>query len=178
VRYSALMTDERPPQLLGARVATHPSNLIPGIPRFVFSVPEGWVVDAAPGALCAVRRPDDADGFWANAIIRHDSIPIEVDFERAAKATWAKLKREVPDAHDVGERLMRFGSRVVYTRGVEMIGPEGRRIAQLQALFFAPVTDGGKVVDFFQIVGTTTADENTPNDMDAFIEIIASFRFV
>ncbi len=172
------MTDELPPHLLAARVATHPSNLIPGIPRFVFSVPEGWVVDEAPGALCAVRRPDDADGFWANAIIRHDSVPREVDFERAAKATWAKLKREVPDAHDVGERLMRFGARVVYTRGVEMVGPGGRRIAQLQALFFAPVTDTGKVVDFFQVVGTTIADENTPKDMDAFIEIIASFRFV
>jgi hypothetical protein len=171
------MSDDLAPHLLTARIASHPSAMIPGIPRFVFSVPEGWVVDEAPSALCAVRRSDDDDGFWSNAIIRHDSIPREVDFERAAKITWAKLKREVPSATEHGERLMRFGTRVVYTRGVEMPGPGGRRLAQLQALFFAPVSEAGKVVDFFQIVGTTTVDDNTPKDMDAFVEIIASFRF-
>jgi hypothetical protein len=172
------MADEEQPQTLTARIAVHPSEMVPGIPRFVFSVPDGWVVDEAPSALCVVRQPNDDNGFWVNAIIRHDKVPRAVDFERAAKVTWAKLKRTTPNATEHGERLIRFGSNVVYTRGVELDGPDGRRLAQMQALFFAPVSEGGKLVDFFQIIGTCQLDDSVTANMDAFVEIIASFRFV
>lgn len=177
-RYSSRMTEQPQPYQLTARIAAHPSDMIPGIPRFVFSVPAGWVIDEAPSALCVVRTPKEIDGFWPNAIIRHDSAPRSLDFEKAAQLTWAKLKRDTPDATDHGERLMRFGSRVVYTRGVELPGPDGRRLAQLQSLFFAPVDDAGKTVPFFQIIGTTTVGPRTDDDMKSFVEILASFRFV
>ena len=46
--------------------AEYPSAAIPGIPRFAFAVPEGWVIDSAPGTLCVVRQAvADDDGFWA-----------------------------------------------------------------------------------------------------------------
>lgn len=178
MRYSPTMPDEELPHTLTARIAVHPSAMVPGIPRFVFSVPDGWVVDEAPSALCVVRQPTDDAGFWVNALIRHDKVPRAVDFERAAKVTWAKLKRSTPSATEHGERLLRFGSNVVYTRGVELDGPGGRPLAQMQAMFFAPVSEGGKLVDFFQIVGTSPRDDSVPANMKAFVEIIASFRFV
>lgn len=179
VLYSPAMPDEQPTNTPTSRIAVHPSSMVPGIPQFVFAVPDGWVIDEAPGALCVVRQPAvDDDGFWVNAIIRHDKVPRAVDFERAAKVTWAKLKKSTPSATDNGERLARFGSNVVYLRGVNLDGPNGRPLAQIQAMFFAPVTEGGKLVDFFQIVGTSQRDESVQANMDVFIELISGFRFV
>ena len=161
-----------------SRIVQHPSAEVPGIPRFVFSVPGQWEVDEAPNALCVVRRQDADGGFWANAIIRHDKLPRAVDFERAAKVTWAKLKRTNPEATDNGERLMRCGNNVVYVRGVELTAPDGKPLAQMQAMFFAPVSEGGALVDFFQIIGTSRRDGTVGDNMKAFAEIIASFRFM
>ncbi len=173
------MADEgkQQPNLRTSGIAAHPSTLVPGIPRFIFSVPDGWVVDQAPNALCVVRQPDEVDGFWVNAIISHDKVPRSVDFKQAAITTWARLKRSFPSATEHGERMVRFGDLPVYTRGVELEGAGGRPLAQLQAMFFAPATDTGQVVDFFQIIGTTPLDTATQNT-SRFIEIVASFRFV
>ncbi len=184
MQYSPAMPDEPPidkptvdPSI--GRIAVHPSAMVPGIPPFLFAVPEGWVIDEAPGALCVVRQPAvDDDGFWVNGIIRHDKVPRSIDFERAAKVTWAKLKKSTPSAVDNGERLARFGSNVVYLRGVNLDGPNGRPLAQMQAMFFAPVTEGGKLVDFFQIIGTSQRDESVQANMNVFVELISSFRFI
>ena len=173
------MADEQPTHTSTSRIAVYPSAMIPGIPGFVFAVSDGWVIDEAPGTLCVVRQPAvDDGGFWVNAIIRHDRVPRSVDFEQAAKVTWAKLKRATPSAVDHGERIARFGNNVVYLRGVNLDGPTGRPLAQVQALFFAPVTEGGKLVDFFQIIGTSQRDETVQANMNAFVDLISSFRFV
>ena len=169
---------EEQPSAAASRVVVHPSAMLTGIPRFLFSVPDGWVLDDAPSALCVIRQPNADNGFWVNAVIRHDKLPRAIDFERAAKVTWAKLKKVSPDATEHGERLIRFGNNIVYTRGVELNDSTGRPLAQMQALFFAPVTEGGKTVDFFQIIGTCGRDAAITANMDAFVEIISSFRFI
>lgn len=151
--------------------------MLPGIPSFLFEVPDGWVVDEGPSALCVVRRPEATDGFWANAIVRHDKVPREVDFERAAKTTWVKFLRAYPDAVERGERLVRFESTVAYVRGADLTA-DGRPLAQIQAMFFAPVSEGGKVVDFFQIIGTSVRNDDLQANMDAVTAMIASFRFL
>lgn len=175
----ATQPDEAKPDTATSRVAVHPSDVIPGVPRFLFAVPSGWVIDEAPGMLCVVRQPDaDDDGFWVNAVIRHDKVGRAVDFERAAKATWAKLKRSSPSAVDNGERIARFGNNVVYLRGVNLDSPSGRPLAQIHAQFFAPASEGGKVVDFFQIVGTCQRDHTVQANMKVFVDLISSFRFV
>jgi hypothetical protein len=143
----------------------------------VFSVPRGWVLDEAPDALAVVRTPEEVDGFWVNAILSHDRVARSVDFEQAAKATWARLKQNSPDATTNLEKMARFGTNVVYLRGAELKAPKsGRDLAQLQALFFAPADDEGKTVDFFQIVATSPADL-MERFAPAFLEIIGSFRF-
>jgi hypothetical protein len=159
-------------------VAVHPSTMIPGIPSFLFDVPDGWITDEAPNALCVVRQPHDINGFWANVIVRHDKVPREVDFERAAKTTWRKLQQAVPSAVERGERLVRFGSNVVYVRGADLDGDDGQPLAQIQAMFFAPVSEGGKIVDFFQIIGTCLRDDALQSNMEQITAMIASFRFL
>ncbi len=171
------MADVKPTELT-ARIVSQPSKVIPGIPPFLFSLPKGWVIDTAPASLAVIRQPKEVDGFWINAIISHDRVARAVDYKKAAQITWARLVRQAPDATQTFERLARFGANIVYLRGCEMTSPESKRkIAQMQGLFFAPVTEGGKVVDFFQIVCTVPAELTDEYGKD-FVEIIASFKFV
>lgn len=161
-----------------ARIAAHPGKLIPGIPSFVFSVPQGWVIDEAPNALCVVRLPAPVEGFWVNAMVNHDKVSRELDFETLAKTTWARLKRTSPEAELNGERLMRLSGVPGYVRGVNLQAADGRPLAQVHAMVFAPVDGPGKVVDLFQIIGTCLRDDSVKASMEAFTEIIRTFRFV
>jgi hypothetical protein len=165
------------PADLTSRLAVHPSSAIRPVPSFVFSVPEGWILDEAPDALVVVRTPEEVDGFWINAILSHDRVPRSVDYKVAAKATWDRLVASSPDAKVTMERLARFGTNVVYLRGVELSAPSSHRaLAQLQALFFAPVHEEGKTVDFFQFIATTP-DPLMETYGPSFLEMIGSFRF-
>lgn len=176
------MTDPASPAVpkpaeLTSRLAVQPGLLIRGVPGFLFSVPRGWLLDEAPDSLAVVRTPEEIDDFWPNAIISHDRVARAVDFETAAKATWARLQQASPDAKVSFEKMARFGTNVVYLRGAEMKAPKsGRDIGQLQAMFFAPAPDEGKTVDFFQIVATAPA-ELMEQFAAPFLEIIGSFRF-
>jgi hypothetical protein len=162
---------------LTARVAVYPSAMIKPVPSFIFSVPPGWVLEDAPDALVVARTAEQVDGFWVNAILSHDRVPRAVDFKQAAQATWGRLQQSSPNAKVTMERLARFGTNVVYLRGVELEAPgSGRPLAQLHALFFAPANDDGKTVDFFQLVATSPRPEMETYG-PAFVELVGSFRF-
>ena len=159
------------------RLAVFPGRMIRPVPSFVFTVPRGWVIDEAPDSLAVVRTPKEVDGFWVNALLSHDRVARAVDFKVAAKTTWDRISKSSPDAKIEMERLVRFGTNVVYLRGVELPAPKsGRQLNQLQALFFAPADEGGKTVDFFQFV-CTAPEELMENFGSPFIEMIGSFRF-
>jgi hypothetical protein len=165
------------PADLTARLAVFPSDDIRPIPSFVFSVPDGWVLDEGPDALAVVRVAEPVDGFWVNMMISHDRVAKVVDFQAAARATWARLLQATPEAKVTMERMARFGERVTYVRAVELPAPKsGRALAQLHALFFAPHDDDQKTIDFFQLIGSCPAE--AAEDYGArFLEIIGSFRF-
>jgi hypothetical protein len=160
------------------RIASYPSQAIRPIPSFVFTVPQGWVLDEAPDAITVIRTPEEVDGFWVNAILSHDRVPRSVDFKQAAHVTWQRLQQQCPDVEADLEQLARFGELVAYLRGASMTAPStGKRIGQLQSLFFAPVHETGKTVDFFQLICTCT-EEQVPRFAEPFMELISSFRFV
>ena len=159
------------------RLAVFPGRMIRPIPSFVFTVPRGWVIDEAPDALAVVRTPKEVDGFWVNGLLSTDRVARAVDFKVAAKTTWDRISKASPDAKIEMERLVRFGTNIVYLRGVELPAPKsGRLLNQLQALFFAPADEGGKTVDFFQFI-CTAPEELMENFGSPFIEMIGSFRF-
>jgi hypothetical protein len=164
------------PAELTARIAVYPSARIRPIPSFVFSVPDGWVLDEAASALVVARTAEAVDGFWVNAVLSHDRLPRSVDFKQAAQVSWARAQQSTPSAKVTMERLARFGDNAVYLRGVELDGPKGRALAQLHALFFAPADGEGKTVDFFQLVGTCPRELMDTYAPD-FLEVIGSFRF-
>jgi hypothetical protein len=161
-----------------ARVIVYPSAAVPGVPSFVFSAPEGWVLDEAPDAVCVVRSPEQVDDFWLNAVISHDRVARTVDLEQAAKATWARILADSPGATVNMERVARFGDNIVYLRGIQLDAPRsGRQLAQLHALFFAPLVEQRATSDLFQIIATSPAD--TMGRIGAgLVEMISSFRFV
>ena len=168
---------KKPSQLTG-RMAVFPSTAIKPTPGFVFSVPDGWVVDEAAGALTVVHPPHAEGDVWVNVMVSTDRVPRTLDFQDAARVTFARIKRATPDAEVKLEKMARFGSLIAYVRGVEMTSPRsGRRLAQVQAIFFGPAEGTGKTVDMFQVVGTCPA-ESAERYGPPFMEIIGSFRFV
>jgi hypothetical protein len=159
------------------RLATYPSAVMRPIPSFVFAVPRGWVVDDAPDALGVVRTPEEVDGFWPNLVLRHDKIARTLDLEKAAEATWAKVKAQAPDAEIDMQKLVKFGDLPMYLRGCTMGAPQsGRQLAQLHALFLAPVKSKVRTMDLFQFIGTVPRDQSE-KAAPIFIETISSFRF-
>jgi hypothetical protein len=163
----------------GFQVVVSPSRLVRPIPPFLFAAPAGWVVDEAPGAIAVIRAPAAVEGFWDNALITHDRVARAVDLEAAAAASWGRLRADAPTAEVVTERVARFGSNVVYLRGVELDAPQSkRRLAQLHGICFAPGIDGAKTADLFQIVCTSTVENMEKGSALLFTELIASFQFV
>lgn len=156
----------------------HPSAQIRGVPRFALEVPDGWTLDDAPGAVCVVRHLTERNGFWVNVVVRHDTVSRTLDLGRVARTTWAKLVARHPDAVAQGERLVRFDDHVVYVRGVEVDGRDGGRLAQMQALCFAPYAAAGTTADLFQIVGTCRVDPDVDRHLADIVSIIASLRFL
>lgn len=165
------------PASLTARVAVYPSDAIKPVPAFVFSVPDGWVLDEGPDALVVVHTPEEVDGFWVNLMVSQDRVARAIDHKAAAQATWARLVSNSPEAKVTMERMVRFDERITYLRAVELTSPKsGRALAQLHALFFAPAADDAKTQDVFQLIGTCPADQAERWGKD-FLEVIGSFRF-
>jgi hypothetical protein len=151
---------------------------IRGIPAFVFSIPEGWVVDEVPNALAVVRPPEATDEFLANLMIRHIRLGASVDLKLAAEATRATTMKQSPDAVISFERAAKFGDTVMHLRGLSLTSPESqRRLGQLHGLCIAPKGEGDKTVDLIQMVGTSLEDIE-PSPAPQFMEVIGSFRFV
>jgi hypothetical protein len=159
------------------RIAVYPSAQIRPIPGFVFSIPEGWVLDESPDALVVAHTPEAHDGFWVNAIVSHDRIARGVDLKKAAAITFERIKRQVKDVVIKQERMGKFGDRDTYLRAIQFVTADGtRQLAQIHGLSIAPTPEAGKVHDLFQIVGTCSlADVDTYGPK--FVEIISSFRF-
>jgi len=161
----------------GHQVVVFPSRLVRPVPPFVFATPRGWVVDEAPGAVLAVRAEVAVDDFWSNALLLHDRVAGAVDLQAAATASWGRLVADAPSATLKMERVAKFGANVVYLRGVELDAAQsGRRLAQLHALFFAPVPTGAKTADLLQFVATSTTDQMGVVGQ-LFVDMIATFRF-
>ncbi|MEZ5248405.1 MAG: hypothetical protein R2713_04035 [Ilumatobacteraceae bacterium] len=160
-----------------SRLALHPSSALPGVPPFVFSVPEGWTIDQAPGALAVVRPRERIAEFWVTAVLSHDRVARSVDFKQAASFTWDRAVKQVPDAKVTFEKFFRRGDVPFYVRGSELVAP-ARRVRSLSSTRSgSPRRDAGKLVDFFQLVGTAPV-ESTDEVGPALFEIITSFRFV
>ena len=166
------------PSEISSRMAVFPSKAIRATPSFVFTVPEGWVLDEAADALTVAHPAEPEGDFWVNAMVTTDRVARAVDFKAAARITFARMKRQLPDAEIKMEKMARFGDLVTYLRGIEATSPKSqRRVAQVHAIFFAPVDDTGKTVDMFQVVGTCPA-ESAGRYGPRFVEIVGSFRFV
>ena len=167
---------ERMTDLVG-RLAVYPSEVIKPVPPFVFAVPRGWVLDEAPDAMAVIRTPEEVEGFWPNLVLTHDKVARATDLEQAAKVTWAKLKQQCPDADIDMQKLVKFNGLPMYLRGCTMSAPQsGRKLAQLHALFLAPLTGKGRTMDLFQFTGTCP-DDQTDQAAPVFLDAISSFRF-
>ena len=166
------------PADLTARVAVFPSAMIKPVPPFIFSVPDGWVLDDAPDALVVARTAEPVDGFWVNAILSHDRVPRAVDFKQAAQATWAQAAEVVAvrEGHDGAPRALRHAtsctcaasssrrpSRVARSRSCTRCSSRRRRTRARPSTSSSSSRRAHK----------THMDAYGP----AFVELVGSFRF-
>ena len=171
------MGDTPTPAALFSRVVAQPGRLLTAVPSFVFAVPEGWVLDEAPSALAIIRLPEQVDGFWVNAILSHDKVARAVSLQKAAQVTWAKLQQTgVKNLVSKGEKGLVYGRTQIYVRGCEFTSPDGRALAQMQGIWFAPVEEGGKTTDLFQLVLTAPV-ALMPKVTPPIVEMLSTFRF-
>jgi hypothetical protein len=160
------------------REALFPSPQLRAIPSFSFDIPPGWELEESAVALAAVHPREPVDGFWVNVLVNHSRVEAAIDLEQAAVVTFRQLRRRDPNVEVVTERIAHYdhGRRDTYLRIVETTDDDGRRVAQIHALFFAPRITGARTADLFQLIGTVpqaSLDEHGP----PVIEIVNSFRF-
>ena len=159
------------------RRVVYPSAAVPAVPAFVLTGPAGWAIDEGAGALVVLHSPPQAGGSSLDAILRHDRVAVAVTLEDAAKITWARIRREIPDARLSFDRVAAFGPNVAYLRGFSFGAPGGGTIAELDAMFLAPKVDGRKTADLFQLAITGPA-EAVRHYGQEFVDMVASFRFI
>jgi len=160
------------------REALFPSPQLRAIPSFSFDIPPGWELEEATTAIAAVHPREPVDGFWVNVLVNHSRVEGAVDLEQAAVITFRQLRRRDPNVAVVTERIAHYdnGRRDTYLRVVETTDDDGRTVAQVHALFFAPRVAGARTADLFQVIGTVpnaSLDEHGPS----MIDIVNSFRF-
>jgi hypothetical protein len=74
-------------------------------------------------------------------------------------------------------RVVLLAYKLFYRGAVDLDAAQsGRRLAQLHALFFAPVPTGAKTADLLQFVATSTTDQMGEVGR-LFVDMIATFRF-
>jgi hypothetical protein len=170
--------DPSKPARLTERVVAFPSAQIRPIPGFIFSVPVGWVVDESPNALGQVRVAEPIDDFWPNVLITTTRMGREFDLEQAAAVTWETVKADtsLASAEVKSEQVVKFGDLLMYVRTAELTPTDGDPVAQVHALFFAPVDGDGQTADFFQLLCSSKVAQGD-QVLPAFLEIIGSFRF-
>jgi hypothetical protein len=162
----------------GAVRALYPSRLLLPVPAFTFEVPDGWAVQEFPQALALVAPPEPVDRFHVNALITTRRVSMNANLARIAQVALARQRRRHPDLRVESEKVGRFGQRPTYLRALALTaGEPARRVAQVQAFFFAPAVEGRTVTDLFTIFGTCP-DEHARDIVPGFLQIIASFDFV
>lgn len=60
---------------MSAATVQHPGPLLPGAPRFRFTLPDGWRVTPAPRALAVARPTVATGGFVPNLTVTADLVP-------------------------------------------------------------------------------------------------------
>ena len=158
--------------------ALFPSPKLRAIPSFSFDYPEDWELDEGTQAIAAVHPKEPVDGFWVNVLVNHSRVAAAVDLKQAAVATLQPVFRNDPEAKLVTERLAHFdnGRRDTYLRIVETKAPDGRAIAQVHCMFFAPRIPGARTVDLFQFVGTMPT-ASVDDYALRVVDMVKSFRF-
>ncbi|GIG40082.1 hypothetical protein [Cellulomonas phragmiteti] len=86
---------------MSAATVEHPGPLLPGAPRFRFTLPDGWDVAPAPRALAVARPAGDRPGFVPNLTVTADLVPARTTAAEVLAAVLAAYPGEV-DATDPG----------------------------------------------------------------------------
>ncbi len=154
-----------------AREIQVPGAEVTATPGFACTLPGGWGVQEAPGAVAAFSP---ADGSAVSVLVSATRVDRDVDLRDVAVRSFARQRRAHPDLTIDSQRVGRFGDRVVYVRGVTVSDVDP--VAQVHGLFFGPTDDRRPTADVFSLVGSCPAAEIADYG-PMFVDILASIDF-
>lgn len=93
---------------MSAATVEHPGPLLPGAPRFRFTLPEGWRVAPAPRALAVARPEVEPGGFVPNLTVTADLVPAGTTADAVVSAMLADYPGQALPAGDGGTTSVRL----------------------------------------------------------------------
>ena len=85
---------------MSAATVEHPGPLLPGAPRFRFTLPDGWRVAPAPRALAVARPAAEPGGFVPNLTVTADLVPAGTTSDDVLAAMLAQYPGDTLPADD------------------------------------------------------------------------------
>lgn len=121
----------------------YPSNELPGPVAITMDVPDGWLVEAAPGVAFAAADPAETDGMHVNAVAATRRIPADMDIERVGELVAAEAASlegcSITQAEPVA-----LGEREARLRTIKVSDPsraENAALCQMQLLCLVPLSE-------------------------------------
>lgn len=151
---------------------TVPGPDVTATPAFACSLPGGWAVHEAPGAVASFTPTAVRD---VSVLVTATRVGKDVDLREIAVRSFALQRRTNGEVTIDSQRVGRFGDRVVYVRGVTVPGEQP--ISEVHGLFFGPDDDDRMTADVFSLVGSCPAGDIGDYGA-AFVGILASISFV
>lgn len=147
-------------------------------PAFSFVCPDGWEAGEAPGALVSLR-PVDADD-QVSARVEWVRVAAAATLRDIADASFARVARAHPDVEVAVQKLVRFGTRTVFVRGLSTLeGSPARRVARFHGVMFAgAASDVGAarpVRDVLMVTGVCP-ERDAPSHVPIFVSLASSIE--
>lgn len=163
-------------------LAEFPGPVLRAVPSFRFEIPEGFVLEEAPGSLAVLRATEETAGFTANLLVNHDRIVASATLRDAAVITRIQLTKAFAQVEVTDERIAEFPGRPTYLRAAKLRPADSDLVLhQVHAICRAPAPDRPvQTRDLFHLVGTCNAlpEEDAERRGRAFIDVIRTFTFI
>lgn len=118
---------------------TCPSQEIPGPVPVSIDVPNGWLVQPAPGVVFVAAAPEESAGVHANAVVSIRRVDSDLTIEQLGRLVTEEIS-QLPGCVVTREDRVDAGGQVLDVRDYHFVNPaDGSKVHQMQAMCVAPV---------------------------------------
>lgn len=151
----------------------YPSVEVPGPVNVSLDVPDGWLVEPAPGVVFVAAAPEERGGIHTNAVVSIRRVDAQLTLAQLGELVGEEIA-QLPGCTPTGEDRVDAGGRELAVRSYEFVNPEdGTKVHQIQATCLAPVAT--HVADAVSLT-ITHGDGLGEGEVRSLRELVASLR--